>query len=94
MLVGIMDELREKRASFERDLKYIRECNEEDVEDAAMESAESMFFKTTIEDYEEAALLVDEMSLEGQEESDAAEVKRIMESTKDLTFDEMIGLDS
>ena len=64
----------------------------EDVVDDRTEVAESQYVKETIEDYNEAAEMIDQLSSDDSKE-EAAEIQRIMEATDDITFDEMIGIE-
>ena len=64
----------------------------EEVVDDRTEVAESQYVKETIEDYNEAAEMIDQLSSDDSKE-EAAEIQRIMEATDDITFDEMIGIE-
>ena len=70
----------------------LREMAREDVVDDRTEVAESQYVKETIEDYKEAAEIIDQLSSDDSKE-EAAEIQRIMEATDDITFDEMIGIE-
>ena len=92
MLTGILDSVKRDRARFARNIEYLREMAREDVVDDRTEVAESQYVKETIEDYNEAAEMIDQLSSDDSKE-EAAEIQRIMEATDDITFDEMIGIE-
>ncbi len=91
MLTGILDSVKRDRARFARNIEYLREMAREDVVDDRTEVAESQYVKETIEDYKEAAEMVNQLPSDDSKE-EAAEIQRIMEATDDITFDEMIGI--
>ena len=92
MLTGILESVKRDRAKSARNIEYLREMAREDVVDDRTEVAESQYVKETIEDYNEAAEMIDQLSSDDSKE-EAAEIKRIMEATDDITFDEMIGIE-
>lgn len=91
MLTGILESVKRDRAKSARNIEYLREMAREDVVDDRTEVAESQYVKETIEDYNEAAEMIDQLSSDDSKE-EAAEIQRIMEATDDITFDEMIGI--
>ena len=92
MLTGILELVKRDRAKSARNIEYLREMAREDVVDDRTEVAESQYVKETIEDYNEAAEMIDQLSSDDSKE-EAAEIQRIMEATDDITFDEMIGIE-
>lgn len=92
MLTGILESVKRDRAKSARNIEYLREMAREDVVDDRTEVAESQYVKETIEDYKEAAEMIDQLSSDDSKE-EAAEIQRIMEATDDITFDEMIGIE-
>ena len=92
MLTGILESDKRDRAKSARNIEYLREMAREDVVDDRTEVAESQYVKETIEDYNEAAEMIDQLSSDDSKE-EAAEIQRIMEATDDITFDEMIGIE-
>ena len=92
MLTGILESVKRDRAKSARNIEYLREMAREDVVDDRTEGAESQYVKETIEDYNEAAEMIDQLSSDDSKE-EAAEIQRIMEATEDITFDEMIGIE-
>ena len=92
MLTGILESVKRDRAKSARNIEYLREMAREDVVDDRTEVAESQYVKETIEDYSEAAEMIDQLSSDDSKE-EAAEIQRIMEATDDITFDEMIGIE-
>ena len=92
MLTGILESVKRDRAKSARNIEYLREMAREDVVDDRTEVAESQYVKETIEDYKEAAEMIDQLSSDDSKE-EAAEIQRIMEATEDITFDEMIGIE-
>lgn len=92
MLTGILESVKRDRAKSARNIEYLREMAREDVVDDRTEVAESQYVKETIEDYNEAAEIIDQLSSDDSKE-EAAEIQRIMEATDDITFDEMIGIE-
>ncbi len=92
MLTGILESVKRDRAKSARNIEYLREMAREDVVDDRTEVAESQYVKETIEDYNEAAEMIDQLSSDDSKE-EAAEIQRIMEATDDITFDEMIGIE-
>ena len=92
MLTGILESVKRDRAKSARNIEYLREMAREDVVDDRTEVAESQYVKETIEDYNEAAEMIDQLSSDDSK-GEAAEIQRIMEATDDITFDEMIGIE-
>ena len=92
MLTGILESVKRDRAKSARNIEYLREMAREDVVDDRTEVAESQYVKETIEDYNEAVEMIDQLSSDDSKE-EAAEIQRILEATDDITFDEMIGIE-
>lgn len=95
MLNSILDNIKLERAKFARDVEYLTEMAIEDEVDDILEAAEEEVLGTieTSDMLLEAAAELDKISDEDTEFSNA-EIQRIMEATEDMTFDEMIDLDS
>lgn len=92
MLSYTLNEIREARAKFIRDAEYAKETALDDIIDSRVEIAESVFEKETIDELMEAAELVDRLPDEEDLVAEAAEVSRILEAEKDITFEEMVGV--
>ena len=95
MITSILSGLKKDRAKFVRELAYIREDAEENLYMERVEKAERAKGKVKVDDFEsfvEAATILETMPDDYNEEDDA-ELTRILESTDDLTFDEMIGIE-
>jgi len=95
MLNSILDNIKLERAKFARDVEYLTEMAIEDEVDDILEAAEEEVLGTieTSDMLLEAAAELDKISDEDTEFSNS-EIQRIMEATEDMTFDEMIDLDS
>ncbi len=95
MLNSILDNIKLERAKFARDVEYLTEMSIEDEVDDILEAAEEEVLGTleTSDMLLEAAAELDKISDEDTEFSNG-EIQRIMEATEDMTFDEMIDLDS
>lgn len=95
MLATLVDNLRRTKAEFARDTEYLKESVLEEEVDDCMEIAESLYFSETAEEVKEAAEWADRIKVDTAEDlkNDEEEIERILESTEDITFDEMINLD-
>lgn len=90
MLNNVVDSIRNEEAQFVHELAFVREINEEDKLADVMDKVESRYMRETSEDFMEAKKMVDRMPSEITTE-DADEVNTLLESTNDISFDEMIG---
>lgn len=91
MITDILTSIQRDRANYVRDLAYLKEMAMEDEIADRMDKVESRYVKETSEDYEQALKVINEMASDYPEE-DEAEIRRLMEATEDMTFEEMIGL--
>lgn len=92
MVANIYESIREERAKFARDTEYLKEAVIEDVIDERLEVAESMYVKESEEELQEAADLVKSISAEPDTVQESAEIERILNAEKNITFDEMAGI--
>jgi hypothetical protein len=93
MLTTTLDTIRRENAAFARETEYIKEIAKDDILDACMEKAEDLVLgHETIAELEEAAQLVDKLSVEDTDVTEAEEIERILNADGDITFEEMIGL--
>lgn len=95
MLNNILDNIKLERAKFSRDVEYLTEGYLEDELDDICEAAEEQILGTieTSDMLLEAAEDLEKLSADDDEFSNG-EITRIMEATQDMTFDEMIGVES
>lgn len=90
MLTGLLNSIRHDRATFIHEVAHIREiASEDDIADR-VGVAESQYVKEDIDDLREAKQLYQEMTID--DSRDEKEIQKILESTTDLTFDQMIGI--
>lgn len=93
MLMPVLKSISEERANIARDIEYMREMSNDaymsnrilEVEAALKPMMESV-------EEEEAAEIMNNLVCESDETKDE-EIKRILESKEDLTFDQMIGIE-
>jgi hypothetical protein len=90
MLNGVINDIIRERASFLHEVEFIREMANEDIIADRVEKAESLFVKETAEDLMEAKQMV--LDMPADETQDEREISKMCESTKDMSFDEMIGI--
>ena len=95
MLNSILDNIKLERARFSRDVEYLTEEALQDEVDDYLELAEEsvLGYVETSDELLEAAATLEKMT-DDDEESSNEEIQRIMEATEDMTFDEMIDVDS
>jgi hypothetical protein len=93
MLANVLDNLKRERAEFARNVEYLRETANDDLLDDRMDVAESLFVKESYDELVEAANMVNEMSDEEEVEMESAEIDKIMNSTENISFNEMIGIE-
>lgn len=95
MLNDILDNIKLERAKTARELEYLTEMAINDEIDDLTEKAESdiMGYIETSDELLEAKADLDKLS-DNEDESSKEEIQRIMEATEDLTFDQMIGVES
>ena len=90
MLNYSVDSIRESRARFIRDIEYIKEMCDDDFTDDRFFALDNKFGShDTYDQYLNAASLMEQIPEDDTEEE---EVKRILEATEDLSFDEMINV--
>ena len=95
MLNTLIDNIKLERAKFSRDVEYLRELAIEDNLDDIMEGVEEEMLGSmdTSAELLEAAEDLEKLSDEDEEFSNN-EITKIMEATEDMTFDELIDVDS
>ena len=95
MLGSILNDIKLERAKNARDIEYLREMSIEDTLDDYVENAEAEVLGTidTSDELLEAKTTLESMN-DNDDESEKEEVQRIMEATEDMTFDEMINVES
>ena len=90
MLSGISDSIKRKNAEFIRDVEYIKEMAYEDALDDRLncctDDTPNLFMSSISDDVK----FID--GLEETPEESEAEVQRIMNTDRNLTFNDMIGL--
>lgn len=92
MLANTMDEIKRKRATFARDVEYLKEISNDDAIDYRVEAAESLFVGESIEELEEAADMVRQLDINSEVVAESTEIEKIMNAEDDITFEEMIGI--
>lgn len=91
-MTGTLNKLKRKNASFAREIEYLREMAATDEADDRMQNVlNNLYESESPVEYREAAELMTELTAEDPYAE--TEINRILESTHDLTFDEMIGLE-
>ena len=91
MITDILSSIQRDRANYVRNLAYLKEMAMDDEIADRMDKVEHKFERDTADDYESAMDVIREMADDYPDE-DEAEIRRLMEATEDLTFEEMIGL--
>lgn len=91
MITDILSSIQRDRANYVRNLAYLKEMAMDDEIADRMDKVEHKFERATADDYESAMDVIREMADDYPDE-DEAEIRRLMEATEDLTFEEMIGL--
>ena len=89
MLTNISESIRRKNAEFIRDVEYIKEMAYEDMLDDRLESVMENEYDFSYESLKSDLIAIESIS---DDEDDELEIQRIMESTTDLTFNDMIGI--
>jgi len=90
MLTGTLNKIREERAARIRDVEYIREMVSEDAIDDRFFDIELMNLKESGNIYAEAAETVKQIPTDDSFRKD--EINRILNATRNLSFDEMLGI--
>lgn len=90
MLNGISDSIKRKNAEFIRDVEYIKEMAYEDALDDRLNCCTDDTPDLSMSTISDDVKFID--SLEETPEESEAEVQRIMNSDRNLTFNDMIGL--
>lgn len=93
MLNNVLDDLKRQRASFARDIEYLKETAIDDEIDERMEVAESLFVNESSDELVEAAAMLNKLSGDVDEVMESAEIDRILNAEEDLTFEEMAGIE-
>lgn len=89
-MLGTLNAIRRERAERARDVAYIRELSAEDVDDRISYVDRELNGRVDQDGFKGIPELVNRISAEDTTE---VEVNRILKSNKDLTFDEMIGIE-
>lgn len=92
MLTNTIDAIRKDRAKFARDIEYLKEMARDDELDLRVERAEEAYGTETIEELEEAADMVNQLTIEDEMAMESVEIETILNAEEDLTFDEMVGI--
>ena len=92
-LVNTIDQLKEERAKFARDVEYIKETSLDDILDKRIETAELCFESESVDELTEAVKFVERLSDEENIVESANELSRILEADGDISFEQMIGLE-
>lgn len=93
MIATGIEEVRVKNAKFARDVEYIKETEIDDRIDILTERAESMYVGEDISELKEAAEMVEKLTTEDEEISEAAELDAILNAEDSITFNEMAGIE-
>lgn len=92
MLDMSINSFREEKAKFIRDIEYLREMSDDDFTDSTMNYLESIYGESdSYEDYKELSDMME--SIEIDENDEKNEIQKILESTDDISFDDMLGVD-
>lgn len=90
MLNGISDSIKRKNAEFIRDVEYIKEMAYEDALDDRLNCCTDDTPNLSMSSISNDVRFID--NLEETPEESEAEVQRIMNTDRNLTFNDMIGL--
>lgn len=90
MLNGISDSIKRKNAEFIRDVEYIKEMAYEDALDDRLSCCTDDTPNLSMSSISDDVKFID--NLEETPEESEAEVQRIMNTDRNLTFNDMIGL--
>ena len=92
MLTKLSDSIKRKNAEFIRDVEYIKETAYEDMLDERMESFMEDVSELSMGEIRNDLDSLNELT--DEPEQDEAEVQRIMNADRDLSFNDMIGVTS
>lgn len=92
MLNGIVNNIKRERAIFAHEVAYLRDIHEDDVISERMERVDSKYKRESVSDLIDAKNMIDEMTIESAQADFDSEINRLMESTEDMTFEEMLGI--
>lgn len=90
MLTKLSDSIKRKNAEFIRDVEYIKETAYEDMLDERMESFMEDVSELSMGEIRNDLDSLNELT--DEPEQDEAEVQRIMNADRDLSFNDMIGV--
>lgn len=90
MLRKLSDSIKRKNAEFIRDVEYIKETAYEDMLDERMESFMEDVSELSMGEIRNDLDSLNELT--DEPEQDEAEVQRIMNADRDLSFNDMIGV--
>ena len=91
MLTGTLNKIRAERAERIRDVEYIREISNDDAIDDRLFELDMMTVKEYGNIFSEAAETLEQIPVEESFKDD--EINRILNAERNLTFDEMIGIE-
>lgn len=89
-MLGTLNAMRRENAKRIRDVLYIRELSRDDVDDRISQVDRSLNGKSDPDGYKGIADLANRIPSDNQFEQE--EINRILNSDKDMTFDEMLGI--
>lgn len=92
MLNGIVNNIKHDRAIFAHEIAYLRDIHDDDVLSERMEKADPKYRRESVSDLIDAKAMIEEMTVESAQEDFDNEIDRLMESTEDMTFEEMLGI--
>lgn len=89
-MLGTLNAMRRERAERIRDVLYIRELSENDVDDRISHADRILNGKADPIGYKGIPELANRISIDDGFKDD--EINRILTANKDITFDEMLGI--
>ena len=93
MLTMTYDSIREQKAKFARNVEYIKETAIDDVIDERVERAHSQYVGETVEELEEAASMLNKLSIDDEVMTESTEVQRLLNAEENISFNEMVGIE-
>lgn len=91
MLTGVLNKIREERATRLYDISYIREMVEEDAIDDRFFYLDDKTCSDVDNVFKEAVELLNHINDDNSFR--AEEISRILNASRNITFDEMLGID-
>ena len=90
-MLGTLNAMRREKAERVRDVLYIRELSEDDIDERISHVDKELNGAVDHDGYRGIPELANKIS--GDNDFAEEEINRILNSKKDLTFDEMLGID-